>query len=162
MSDNWDIDVDSEEYEDAPLPLRKAYKELKKQLTTVTTERDDFRSKFQTRSATDALSEFGFRNPKRVSRDLLADGVDILSNDAVKAWVEENGDDYARGEAAPAAEPQQPTADHTAEAQARQQMSQVQSSGDSGFIDKLRAAQAEITPDMDGAAVVEVYARHGI
>lgn len=159
MSNNWDIDVDHEDYEDAPRALRDAYKQLKKQYQTVTTERDDFKAKWETKSASDALAGFGFRNSKRVSKDLLADGVDLSDEAAVKAWVEENGDDYAKGEAAPAGAEQ---ADHSEEAAARARIqdtaSQVQPAGG----DKMKAALAEITDDMTPEQVAKVYQKHGI
>lgn len=160
MSENWDIDVDHEDYEDAPRALRDAYKSLKKRLDTVTTERDDFRSKWQTKAASDALSGYGFRNPKRVSKDMQADGIDVSDADAVKAWVEDNGDDYAKGEAAPAAEPTE-NAD-PAEVQARQAASQVQNLASPAGTDKITAALAEITPEMTGEQVQAIYRKHGL
>lgn len=160
MSENWDIDVDHEDYEDAPRALRDAYKSLKKRLDTVTTERDDFRSKWQTKAASDALSGYGFRNPKRVSKDMQADGIDVSDADAVKAWVEDNGDDYAKGEAAPAAEPTE-NAD-PAEVRARQAASQVQNLASPAGTDKITAALAEITPEMTGEQVQAIYRKHGL
>lgn len=163
MSDNnWDIDVDHEDYEDAPRALRDAYRALKKQYQTVTTERDDFKGKWQARSATDALADYGFRNTKRVSRDLLADGVDLSDADAVKAWVQENGDDYARGETTTQGSQPEQSEDHTAEAGARRQLSSTAGMTSPAHMDKFKAAQAEITPEMDGEAVARVYAKHGI
>lgn len=157
---NWDIDVDHEDYEDAPRALREAYKNLKKQFQTVTTERDDYKGKWQSKATSDALSGFGFRNPKRVSKDLLADGVDVTDADAVKAWVEENGDDYAKGEATPAAPAEQNV--DPEEVAAREQLGRAQSYSQPAPNDKLKAAMAEITPEMDGAAVEKIYAKYGI
>lgn len=161
MSDIQYIDVDSEDFEDAPRALREHVKKLQKQLTTVSQERDDFRGKWQSRSANDALAEFGFRNPKRVSRDMLADGVDTTDPDAVKAWVSENGDDYAKGEAAaaPAAEQKE---DHSEEAEAREQLNAAAADAQPAPNDRMKAALAEITPDMTSDQVVEVYKKHGI
>lgn len=160
MSDNIQfIDVDDEQFEDAPKALREHVKKIQKRLTEVTTERDDFRGKWQTKSASDALAGHGFRNPKRVSKDLLADGVDLSDTDAVKAWVEENGDDYARGEAPAAPAGQNVDAEEVA---ARQQLSAAQSYSQPAPNDKLKAAFAEITPDMDGEAVKRIYEKFGI
>lgn len=161
MANNWDIDVDDEEFEDAPRALRNAYKALKKQFDTAVTERDDFRSKWQTRTAGDALAEFGFRNTKRVTRDLLADGVDISDANAVKAWVGENGDDYAKGEAGPAQTAEQ-TVDHSEEAAARQQLATAQAGATPANGDRMKAALAEIGPDTTADQVLAIYKKHGI
>ena len=159
MSDIQFIDVDHEDFEDAPRALREAYKQLKKQYTTVAAERDDFRGKWQSKSADDALAGFGFRNPKRVSKDLLADGVDLTDADAVKAWVDSNGDDYAKGEVAAPAEQQDTHAD---EAEQRRTIQDAASSTTPSASDKLKAALAEITPEMTGEDVKRVYQKHGI
>ena len=37
----------------------------------------------------------GFKNPERVKRDLLSDGIDPLNREVVEKWLGENGDDYA-------------------------------------------------------------------
>lgn len=160
MSDIQYIDVDSEDFEDAPRALRDHVKKLQKRLGEVTTERDDYQSKWQSKSATDALAGYNFRNTKRVSKDLLADGVDLSDTDAVKAWVEENGDDYARS-TGETAQPEQ-TTDHNAEAQARSQIADATSQVQPAANDKMQAALAEITPEMDGKQVEEVYRKHGI
>lgn len=160
MSDIQYIDVDSEEFEDAPRALRAHVKKLQDRLTQVTTERDDYQSKWQARSATDALAGYGFRNPKRVSKDLLADGIDLSDEAAVKAWVEENGEDYAKGEAAPADAEQK--ADHSEEAQARAQIQDTASQMQPAGTDKLKAAIAEIPSDATPEQVAEVYKKFGI
>lgn len=161
MSNNWDIDVDHEDFEDAPRELRAAYKALRKRFDSVTTERDDYRAKWETRAADDALSGFGFRNSKRVTKDLVADGVDLSDTDAVKAWVEENGDDYARETQAPATETGQ-EADHSEEQQARGQIAEATSQAQPAQTDALKAALAEITPEMTGDDVIGVYRKHGL
>lgn len=162
MSDNIrDIDVDSEEYEDTPRALREHVKKLQKEYKSALTERDDWRSKFQTRAASDVLSDFGFRNTKRVSRDLLSDGVDLSDTDAVKAWVEENGDDYAKTTGTEEANPA-PKVDHSEEQAQRQVLQQATQGAQPANVDKFEAAVAEITPDMDGAAVQALYRKYGI
>lgn len=160
MSNNWDIDVDHEDYEDAPRELRAAYKALRKQLDSTAKERDDYRSKWQSKAADDALSGYGFKNPKRVTKDLLSDGVDLSDADAVQAWVKENGDDYAKGQANPETPAQ--TEDHSAEAQARAQMAEASTQVQPAPTDRMAAAIAEITPDMTGEQVIAVYKKHGI
>lgn len=103
MTDIQHIDVDSDEFEGTPRALRDHVKRLQKALT----EKDQVISGFQSERADTALADVlaGFRNPKRVKSDLLSDGIDPLDSEAVKTWMESNGDDYARGEA-PADPPQ--------------------------------------------------------
>lgn len=164
MSDNnWDIDVDSEQFEDAPKALRDAYKNLKKQFGSVTTERDDFRGKWQSLAIAGSLSDQNFKNPERVKRDLLSDKVDLSDTEAVKSWLSENGDDYARGEGGASQATTEQNVDHGDEAAARQQLAAAQSAvTQPAHTDKLKAALAEITPEMDGAAVAAVYKKHGV
>lgn len=158
MSGNWDIDVDHEDYEDAPRALRDAYKQLKKQYTTATAERDDFKSKWESKSASDALAGYGFKNSKRVSRDLIADGVDLSDTDAVKAWVAENGDDYAKGEGAQV----QQTEDQSAEAQQRETIQDAAAQLRPTGGDKMQAAAAEIPADATPEQVLAIFQKHGI
>lgn len=168
MSDYQYIDVDDDDFDDAPRALREHVKKLQKQLTQVTNERDEFKSKYQSKSAVDALAGYGFRNSKRVSKDLLADGVDLSDLDAVRAWVEENGDDYARtttetggGSDQEAAQPEQ-TVDHSEEAQQRRLAQEANVNTGPAGGDRMQAALAEITDDMDGRQVMEIYKKHGI
>jgi hypothetical protein len=101
MTDIQHINVDDEQYEDAPQGLRDYVKKLQKQNETLRTERDGFRNQISESALGDVLA--GFKNPGRVKTDLLSDGVDPLDNEAVTKWLETNGDDYARGEQTPAA-----------------------------------------------------------
>lgn len=101
MTDIQHINVDDEQYEDAPQGLRDYVKKLQKQNETLRTERDGFRNQISESALGDVLA--GFKNPGRVKTDLLSDGVDPLDNEAVSKWLESNGGDYARGEQAPAA-----------------------------------------------------------
>ena len=101
MTDIQHIDVDDEQFEDAPQGLRDYVKKLQKANETLRTERDGFRNQISESALGDVLA--GFKNPGRVKTDLLSDGVDPLDNEAVSKWLETNGDDYARGEQAPAA-----------------------------------------------------------
>ena len=96
MTDIQHINVDDEQYEDAPQGLRDYVKKLQKVNETLRTERDGFRSKVSEVALGDVLA--GFKNPGRVKSDLLSDGIDPLDNEAVNKWLEKNGDDYARGQ----------------------------------------------------------------
>lgn len=105
MTDIQHIDVDSDEYEGTPKALRDHVKKLQKSLTEVTTERDGFRTQLTEASLGSVLTDAGYKNPKRVQRDLLADGIDPLDTEAVKTWLETNGEDYAKGSAEQAVAP---------------------------------------------------------
>ena len=161
MSDKLQhIDIDSEEFEDAPRALREYAKQLKRQLETVQTDLGKANKQLASRAISDVLKDKGFKNPKRVERDLLADEIDPHDGKAVEEWLAANGDDYARGETAPVSEPQ---ADDNREL--AQQYDRLNVGGDTSQPapnDKWAAVKAEITPDMDGAAVIEVYRRHGL
>lgn len=73
--------------------LRGYTKALKEQLDHVTAERDGVRDQLASRTLDDALS--GFKNPRRVERNLRADGINPLDSSAVEAWLADNSDDYA-------------------------------------------------------------------
>lgn len=155
------IDVDDEQFEDAPKALRDAYKALRKSHETVTTERDGARQTLASRAVGDVLADKGFKNPKRVERDLLADKVDPLDKSAVDAWLAENADDYAKGEGAPAA-----AAELTEDQRKQQEAFQALNAGGdmraASDMSKWELAQAEITDAMSGAEITAVYKKHGI
>ena len=159
MSDIQFIDVDDEQYEDSPRALREHVKKIQKALQAATAERDDYKGKWQAKSANDALAGFGFKNPKRVSRDLITDGVDITDTDAVKAWVAENGDDYAKGEGTN--QPVQENA-HQQEADARSKIADAASQTTVAPTDKMQAALAEIGDNATPAEVAAIFRKHGI
>ena len=161
MSDKLQhIDIDSEEFEDAPKALREYAKQLKRQLDTVQADLGKANKQLASRAISDVLADKGFKNPKRVERDLLADEIDPHDSAAVERWLAENSDDYAKGNTAPASE--SPAVDEHPEL--AQQYERANVSGDAAPApnDKWAAVQAEITPDMDGNAVIEVYRRHGL
>lgn len=116
MTDIQHIDVDSEEFDGTPKALRDHVKKLQKQLDAVVAERDGFRTQLTEQSLGSVLTDAGYKNPKRVQRDLLADGVDPLDSEAVKTWLETNGEDYARGSVEQASTPT-PTEDEQVEFQ---------------------------------------------
>jgi len=164
MSDNIKhIDIDAEDFEDAPKALRDYAKALKKQYEQAVTERDGARKQLASRAVSDVLGDKGFKNPKRVERDLLADGIDPLDNGAVEAWLADNSDDYARSEGSATSNP---GTDQTEVQKALQQAYEAIAGGDqlksAADLSKWDLAQSEITPDMDGQQVIEVYRKHGI
>ena len=158
MSDNFQyIDVDDEQFEDAPRALRQAYAALKKRDQQRDAELTKLRGTVQTNTATDVLKGKGY--DPRAAKFLLQSGVDINDETAVDAWLAEDGAFFKTGEA-PATPEQQ--VDHSDEQQARSAIqdatSQVQPAGG----DKMKLALAEITDDMTPSQVQAVYQKHGI
>lgn len=155
MTDNFaQIDVDSDEYLDAPKALRDAYKKLQDRYGTVTQERDTLKNQVTASALSSVLT--GFKNPERVKRDLLADGIDPLDSSAVQGWLGENGDDYAKGGEAPAPDP------NAEAAQAQQAFTAGTEFRQPASMSKVEAATAEITPDMTPEQIIEVYRKHGV
>jgi hypothetical protein len=162
------IDVDDEQFEDAPKALRDAYKALAAKHKEATTEVGQLRQTVASHALGDVLGNAGFKNPKRVEQDILRDGIDATDKAAVEKWLADNGDDYARAtegsaDPDPAQEPQQQTPEQAAQAAAFQQLQGVQ--GDlrqPADMSKWELAKSEITNDMNGAEVAAVYAKHGI
>lgn len=158
MSDIKHLDLDSEEFESAPRALRTYAEKLKKELAAATQQITEYRG----READQALGSVlaGFKSPTKVRRDLLADGVDPLDAEAVKVWVEENGDDYAKGSVTPAADPQQeaaPAAQNSYDA-----FSAVEQFAQPADMSKVQTAIAGITPDMTREQVAEHLTRMGL
>ena len=147
------IDIDAPEYDGSPKALRDHVKRLQDAHKAVLAERDTYRGQATAAALGDVLA--GYKNPKRVERDLLSDSIDPLNREAVEKWLGENGSDYARGDSgnAPA------VTDEDAAAHQRLQQTELTSPAD---MSKLEAAQAEITPDMNGDAVRAVYRKHGL
>lgn len=148
------IDVDNDEFVEAPRALRDHVKKLQDSLKAVSSERDTYKTQAVSSSLGDVLT--GFKNPERVKRDLLSDKIDPLDSEAVGKWIQENGGDYAQGDGA--APPQTP---HGGDEAAFKRMQSTPLSEPSGM-SALEAAQAEITPDMRGDQIREVYRRHGL
>jgi hypothetical protein len=153
MTDIQYIDVDAPEFDGSPKALRDHVAKLQEALKATSAERDTYKGQATAAALGDVLA--GFKSPKRVERDLLSDGIDPLNKEAVEKWLGENGDDYARGEGAPAN-----TVD-SEEAAAHQRLQQTELTTPSDMT-KLEAAQAEITPDMSGEQVKAIYRKHGL
>jgi hypothetical protein len=151
------IDVDGDEYLDTPKALRDHVKKLQQINQRLTETNADLSGRVTASALNGVLSEY--KNPERVKRDLLTDKVDPLNSEAVTAWLEKNGSDYARGEGAPAQTSTRATDDEVAAHQ------RIASGGDlrtPADMSKLEAAQAEITPEMDGQAIIALYKKHGL
>lgn len=142
MSDVQHIDVDSEEFENAPKALRDHVKKLQKAVA----ERDQAITEFRTKQTEEALSGVltGFRNPGRVKSDLLSDGVDPLDSEAVATWVASNGDDYARGEAPDPAPADQP--DPQADRAKLEAVAQIGTPGKSNTLDVINSMPQDLSP----------------
>jgi hypothetical protein len=98
------IDLDDEQFEDAPKALREYAKKLRAKLAEAEAMASKYRHELAARAVKDLVGEKGFANPARVEKALLADDVDPLDASAVKAWLADNGDGYAT-----AAEPEECT-----------------------------------------------------
>lgn len=159
------IDVDDEQFEDAPKALRDAYKALARQHKEVTTEAGQLRQKVASHALGDVLGNAGFKNPKRVEQDILRDGVDATDKTAVEAWLAENSDDYAKAEvkqADPDPEVQQ-TPEQKAAAEAFAKLQSAQGSlRQPADLSKLELAKSEITPDMTKEQVRAILLNHGL
>jgi hypothetical protein len=159
MSDKIEhIDVDSDEYIDAPKDLRAYVKKLQQANTRLAETNTDLSGRLTANALTGVLQEF--KNPERVKRDLLSDKVDPLNSEAVSKWLSENAGDYARGEGA-SSQSQGPAADE-AEAAAHARLAAGTEFKQPGDMTKLEAASAEITSDMTGEQIIEVYKKHGV
>lgn len=158
MTDTFQhIDVDSDEFLDAPKALRDHVKRLQQINTRLTETNTDLSGRLTATALTDVLSEF--KNPERVKRDLLSDKIDPLDSEAVKQWLGSNGGDYARGAGGSNPSTDNPALAEDAAASQRINSTDLTSPAD---MTKWEAAKAEITEDMDGAAVKAVYRKHGV
>lgn len=156
MSDNFQyIDVDDEQYEDAPRALRQAYEALKKRDQARETELGKLRGTVKQATATDVLKAKGY-DPK-AAKFLIQSGVDLNDASAVDTWLAEDGE-FFKVDAPPA----EPAVDHSEEQQSRSQIAEASSQVQPAAGDKMKAALAEITPDMTTAQVLAVYQKHGI
>jgi len=153
MTDIQYIDTESAEFDGTPKALRDHVAKLQEALKATTTERDTYRTQATSSALGDVLA--GFKNPERVKRDLLSDGIDPLNREGVEKWLGENGDDYAKGDSgtAPA------VTSEDAAAHQRLQQTELTSPAD---MSKVEAAMAEITPDMGGEQIKAVYRKHGL
>lgn len=155
------IDIDSDDFEDAPKALRDYAKKLKSALADATTELDGVRSQLASNAVGDVLKDKGFKNAKRVEKDLLADGINPLDKSAVDSWLAEFGDDYAKAEAVSQSTPVQ---DEEA-AQQQAAYGQLNAGGalqSADGLDKWQQIQNEMTGNETGAELIALYKKHGI
>ena len=158
MADNIQhIDVDSDEFLDAPKALRDHVKRLQQINTRLTETNTDLSGRLTATALTDVLSEF--KNPERVKRDLLSDKVDPLDSEAVKQWLGSNGGDYARGAETSTQSAENPALAEDAAASQRMNSTDLTATAD---MTKWEAAKAEITPEMDGEQIKALYRKHGL
>lgn len=168
MTDNiTHINLDDEQFEDAPKALRDYAAKVKKAYDAALAEAGQLRTQLASKSLGDVLGNKGFKNPKAVEKSLLADKVDPLDESAVNAWLTENADDFAKADGAPEApapeQQAQQTPEQIAQQQAYQQLASVNGSlARPADMTKFDLAQAEITEDMTKEQVRAVYLKHGI
>jgi hypothetical protein len=158
MSDNIQhIDVDSDEFIDAPKALRDHVKRLQQNNTRLSEQVETYRGQATASALGDVLKEF--KNPERVKRDLLSDKVDPLDAEAVKQWLGTNGDDYAKGQAAPTT-PETPVVD-AAEVQAHQRIAAGAQFSQDADMSKLEAALTEVGANPTPEQLEAAFRKHG-
>jgi hypothetical protein len=158
MSDNIEyIDVDSDEFYDAPKALREAYRKLKDARESDRKELNSLRQQGVDQALTDVLS--GFKSPAKVKRDLLADGINAHDSKAVEQWLSANGDDYARGQAS--AQPEPPVVPDE-ERLAHEQLNVGSEFKQPADLTKLQAVQAEAGANPTGEQLIALFQKHGM
>lgn len=155
------IDVESEEFEDAPKALRDYVKKLQAQDRKRSDELNQVRGQLASRAVADVLADKGFKNPERVKRDILADGIDPTDKAAVDGWLSENSDDYARAEAAAAAATEESTESTTVPTEVQQNYRNLNVAGSPAGADP-QAVYSQITKEMDGKDVIALFKQHGL
>lgn len=163
MTDNIQhIDVDADEYLNAPAALREYARKLKEQNASLSGEVSTLRTERNASLLSGVLSAQGFKNPTRVQSDLLRDNIDPADKSAVEKWLQDNGDDYAKG-AAPAEAVTTEDAANATNAAALGQIQRVQATAEpAGGLSAFDAAKAEITPEMTGEQIIALYKKHGV
>lgn len=157
MSDNFQyLDVNDERYEDAPRALRDAYEKLRKAHQADAQELGKLRGTVRQNTATEVLKAKGY-DPK-AAKFLIQSGVDLNDENAVDNWLTEDGGFFKVGDAPPAEQ----AVDHSEEQQARSQIAEASAQVQPAPTEKIKAALAEITPEMTPADVIKVYQKHGI
>ena len=160
MSDNFQhIDVDSDEFEEAPKALRDHVKKLQKRLNEQSAQVSDLTNKLASRAVADVLADKGFKNPAKVQRDILADQIDPTDKAAVEAWLAENSDDYAR---AGAQETESAPELNAEDAAAAERMNNLSGTTTAAGLSTWEQVQKLITPEMTGDQLKALYAQHGI
>ena len=152
------LDLDSDEYYDAPKALRQYAEKLKKALDSTTKELTTVRGQVAAQAIGEVLSGQGFKNPKRVEKDLLADGVDPLDKSAVEGWLAEFGDDYAKGQVAQPETPSVPD-EEVAAHQALNLGAEFRQPAD---MTKVEAAVAELPTDATPDQVIAHFRAKGL
>lgn len=145
------IDIDAPEFDGSPKALRDHVKRLQDAHKAALAERDTYKGQATSAALGDVLA--GYKNPERVKRELLNDGIDPLNKEAVEKWLGENGDDYAKGASTPA------PAVSSEDAAAHQQLQQTDLTSPADM-SRVDAMQAEITPEMDGAQIKALIRKH--
>ena len=159
MSDNIQhLDLDDDDYLDAPKALRDYVKKLQKSNQSLTTDLASTKGQLASQALNEVLSGQGFKNPKRVERDLIADGVDPLDKSAVDRWLSESGDDYAKGSTPQSETPAIPEG----EQQAHEQLNLGTEFRAPADMSKIDAVTAEVPKDATGAELIEHFRKAGL
>jgi hypothetical protein len=104
MADIEHIDLDGKRFEDTSKALREYAASLKRKLARAEAEASTYRRQLAAKVLGEVVKPFA--NPDRVKQALLADEVDPLDGTAVRAWLIENGADYAQAATVPEEPPE--------------------------------------------------------
>jgi len=160
MTDIAHIDLDDEAFDNAPKVLRDLVKKQNKLLDELAAERDAARARATQVAVANVLASQGFANPKRVEAAILADQVDVHDNAALTQWLEANGNDFAKGQGAPAGTPQKQEPDVSADAQAYGNLNVPGAvPDDSG--DAVKKVTAQIKPEMTAEEIRQLFLDNG-
>lgn len=170
------INVDDDDFIDAPKALRDHVKKLQKGLTDVTKERDKLRTKELRRTAVDVLAELD--RPAGLARFLQADGIDPSNKESVAEWLKENAEVFGPVSSNPtdATQEQQPAQDADQQAppqqqtvtpdaqQALQQMADATAGAQPAGADAFSRATAEVAshPEWTAQQVRECFVAAGL
>lgn len=171
MSDNLeDFETDTTDGS----KLRKQLEAALKKNRDLETQVENFSKAERERQVNGVLGDKGFKNPKRVSRDLLADNIDPADTTAVEKWLEENGDDYAKATQSteePKPEAQQQTQQEQEPVQSAvpqeivdsyQRLSNISQAANPQHASALDQVRQEVTKDMTREQVLEKLKAQGI
>lgn len=151
------LDLDSEEFDGTPRALREYARKLQEKVSALEKTNATLQGRVTDSALGDVLKQF--KNPGRVKRDLTSDGIDPLDEGAVKKWLADNADDYAKGDGAATQSAETVPAEEVA---AHEAIAGAATAAQPADMSKFEAAKAEITPTMTGAEVAAIYAKHGL
>lgn len=168
LDDDYFEDDDDHQEDQTARGLRKTIEKQNRKIKSLESENTKYRKTENERQAKEALSGKGFKNTRKVARDLLADGIDLSDSEAVNEWLSENGDDYARDENSetetPSAEENEieNSEEHSEMASAFERLNNTQRMATPAHLSKYEAATAQLSDDASPDEVERVFREAGI